>query len=193
MNNAPGYNAAEQALANMASSVAAELANNPYRESMREDDFVKIFLPMFAGLPDAPKEVTPEMWWNVARGPFNEVDIVDDNKQVLFVVPPYINQLSLNPLDGTGKAANMQSITNMLQTARNYASRGSQVMEGYILQEMDNRSFIFNKDADNSTMIERWNAIFARYKLPTIQTTNNTTTPANAANISRDSAEFDPI
>jgi hypothetical protein len=187
---------AEQSLFDMIKEVSHDLTTSTAnRVHLREDYFVNIFLPMFCGEvnPNTSTPITPEMWFNLARGPFNEVTVVDMKGAELFVVPPFFTQAAINPLDGTGKAATMPSVTDMLMTARMHAPRGAAAAENYMANEMDRRSFMFNKDIDNSENIGRWNEIYKRYGREPIPTNaTQSTQPANV-DIARDSSEFDSL
>lgn len=160
---------------------------------MPEAWFVSTFLPFFAGEKVHPN-VNAEEWFRRVRGPFNEAIVVDQNQQELYRVPAYYEQAAILPLDGTGKAANMPSITNMLIGANRYGSMSHpDAMENVVMDEMSKRSFMFNKEVDNSATIDRWNAIFARYGKPLIQKGSATTAAAApvAVDIARDSTDFD--
>ena len=64
------------------------LLNDPRtRNKLPEYLFKSNFLPLFAGLETHP-DVTIGMWVSVAGTPFAEVDIIDDQGQILFSVPP---------------------------------------------------------------------------------------------------------
>jgi hypothetical protein len=157
--------------------------------------FVNVFLPMFASDENPHHKATPEMWMNLAHGPFNEVTVCDQEHRVLFHVPPLASQDAIKPLDGTGPSARMQTVTDMVQTARLYANRGPNVLEHFILQEMDRRSFMFNEKTMSADHIRRWNEIFTRYNRPLlpVAATAEQTTSTNATNLARDSTEFDDL
>lgn len=160
-----------------------------------ENFFVEVFLPIFAGDENPPHKATPEMWMRVARGPFNEVTVVNPQNEVLFIVPALYSQSAIKPLDGTGKAARMPSISDAVNAARMYASQGPNAMHNMIAHELGQRAFMFNVQNMDQDHINRWNAIFARYDRPLLPTkaasTNTSTTHAD--NIARDSTEFDPL
>jgi hypothetical protein len=162
---------------------------------LAESFFVGVFLPMFAGDENPQHKVTPEMWMNLAHGPFNEVTVLNDRNEMLFVVPPLASQDAIKPLDGTGQAAHMTTVTDMVKTARLYANRGTNVVQHFIADEMNKRSFMFNEKAMSADHIRRWNEIFARYDRPLLPVSGlaEQTTPSHAANITRDSTDFDPI
>lgn len=183
---------AEQRLADEIKELGPLLSNPTLnRAVLSEENFVKVFLPMFAGLPTAHPDITPNTWLNVARGPFNEVTVVDAKGVKLFDVPPYFAQDHSKPLDGTGPDAHMPSVSNMLMNARLLSSRGPTAMQNYIDSEMDRRKHMFGNEGDHTGDIVRWNEIFKRYNLPeislTAQAQNNNVDPT------RDSQEFDPL
>lgn len=191
----PAPSVAEQRLAETIADVTAELTNSSDNKAqIGEDFFVKVFLRMFAGEPEYMERVKPEMWFNVAHGPFNEVTVVDAKGQPLFDVPAYFSQKVVNPLDGTGKAASLPSITDMVKTANHHAFRGAGAGDAYLLQELERRSFMFNPNADLSEDAKRWNEIFARYGVkPVHQVEPTLKQPEPNVDIARDSSEFDPL
>jgi hypothetical protein len=160
-----------------------------------ESFFVGVFLPMFAGDENPQHKATPEMWFNVARSAFNEVTVVSDGGGFLFDVPALASQDAIKPLDGTGKDANMQTVTDMITTARLYAQRGPNVMQGIIANEMDKRSFLFKEAQMSADHIRRWNEIFARYDRPLLPVTGAvaTNTTNHAYDPARDSTDFEPL
>ena len=190
--NRPPMDAREAQLASFIEEVTNDLSVAPAKVVLREDFFVNVFLQMFAGKPDKETKVSPHMWISAAKGPFNEVTVVDNQGHFLYDVPAYFSDKAIKPLDGTGKDARMPTVTDMISHAKQYANRGAAVVEGFILQELDNRSFMFNKGVDNSETIARWNAIFARYGIKPIgQTSTVNQHAANPDNIARDSTDFD--
>jgi hypothetical protein len=161
-----------------------------------ESFFVEVFLPMFAGDANPPHKVTPEMWMNVARGPFNEVTVVNAANEVLFTVPALCSQEAIKPLDGTRQDAHMPSLSGPLQAASMYAGHGQNAVQNFIARELTSRAFMFRTNTMSQPNIERWNAIFTRYNrplLPTTATAAAAATSSHADHLSRDSDEFDPL
>jgi len=192
--NTPPLDAREAELAQKIDQITQDLFTAPPKQRMREDFFVNVFLQMFAGKPESETKVNGQMWITAAQGPFNEVTVVDAQGNFLFDVPAYFSDKAIKPLDGTGRDAKMQTLTDMIGHAKQYASRGTAVVEGFIAAELDKRSFMFNKDIDNSDSIARWNAIFARYGIkPIDQTLTVNQDAASANNPTRDSTDFDPL
>jgi hypothetical protein len=193
---------AEQQLADTIQDVFQELVvSDANVEKIPEDFFVKVFLPMFAGDKEAMARVTPEMWFNLAKGPFNEVAVIDGRGTELFRVPPFYSQKVIKPLDGTGKAAHMPTIADVVKSANNHAFRGPGLGDAYLSQELAARSFMFDPDADVSDDNRRWGEIFARYKdvlasrgitVAQPKPTGLNPTPTNV-DIARDSTEFDSL
>lgn len=73
------------------------LLNDPSsRNKLPEQLFKSNFLPLFAG-QETQSEVTLGLWVSVAGTPFAEVDIIDDNGQVLFTVPPIFERHIVDP------------------------------------------------------------------------------------------------
>lgn len=188
-------NMAEQRLADTIEEVTADLTNSTANiEVIREDFFVNVFLPMFSGTAQGEQtRVTPEMWFNVAHGPFNEVTVVNAQNEPLFNVPPYFSPDVIKPLDGTGKAAGLPTITDMVKQAQHHAFRGPGLGDAFLLQELERRSFMFDPNADLSEDNKRWNEIFARYGVKPVQPEQPLNhVPANA-DITRDSTDFESL
>lgn len=184
-----------QNLSDLIEDVAASFTQSTASQRViQESFFLGIFLPMFAGDENPVHKATPEMWYNVAHGPFNEVTVVDAQGQFLFSVPALASQSAIKPLDGTGPSARMSTVTDMIRTARLYSARGPQVVDGIIRTELDKRAFLFEQSEMSQENIARWNAIFARYDRPLLPI-NATLTPSSSTHVdpARDSTEFDPI
>jgi len=162
---------------------------------LAESFFVGVFLPLFAGDENPLHKATPQMWMNVANGPFNEVAVVDAEGTLLYRVPALASQAAIKPLDGTGQSAHMSTVSNMVQTARLYANRGPNVVQHLIAEEMGKRSFMFNQKEMSAEHIQRWNEIFARYDRPLLPVTAAAAqlTSSHADNPARDSTDFDAI
>lgn len=197
--NQPTRSFTEESLASSIADIERDLAHSDANQAtITEDFFVKVFLPMFAGdklyleSEEAKRRITPERWIVLAHGPFNEVRVVDGNGAYLYSVPAYFSQKAVKPLDGTGPTANIPSVTDMLLTARQFATRGPQAMDAYMLNELQRRSFMFNKDTNNAEEVNRWNEIFKRYNRPLISTDVVSTSSATS-NDKPSSTEFDPL
>jgi len=68
---------------------------NPYeqRYSFPEELFVKFFLPFFVGEIPATPEINMNTWLDKVSGdPKNPVDIIDNEGNVIFTVPPILDQ-----------------------------------------------------------------------------------------------------
>lgn len=187
--------AREQQLSDVIADITRDLThdnNNLVR--MPEDFFVNTFLRFFSGEQGLHKNISPETWFNLAHGPFNEVIIINSRGEELYKVPSFYSQDAVIPLTGAGQDANMQSVTNMVITAQMYSARGAVVVDNIIANEMDKRSFMFNTNVDSSAIIDRWNEIFKRYGKPLIQQgAGASSTTVTKVDITRDSSEFDPL
>jgi hypothetical protein len=160
---------------------------------IQEQFFVEVFLPLFAGDPNPVHPATPEMWLNVAHGPFNEVSVINAKNELLFTVPPLFSQSAIKPLDGSRQDARMPSLSDAVYAARMYAGRGADAVQNVVAHELRNRAFMFNAKDVNQEHLERWNAIFARYNRAPLTPSTVTTSTPHADDIARDSTEFDPV
>lgn len=184
----------EQRLLDTITDVTAELTNAPSPTVINEDFFVRVFLRMFAGEPEYLERVKPEMWFNVSHGPFNEVAVVDAKGNFLYNVPAYFSQAAVKPLDGTGKAEHLPSITDVVRQANHHAFRGVGQGEAFLMQELERRSFMFNVNADVSGDAKRWMEIFERYGVKPVRPVEQTLKqPEPNVDIARDSSEFEPL
>jgi hypothetical protein len=151
-------------------SITAELEQGKLVQSISEEVFVKTFLPMFAEDADRDPRINVSTWLNLAHGPFNEVNVVDNQRgdEVLFTVPPLHDRNYIKPLDGNGPEANMSSLTHVMMHAEKLGKRGMNVMNNYIDSELSARAFMFGDKKINPDFAKRWLDIFTRYgrKLP---------------------------
>lgn len=184
-------------LSDLIDDVTADFtATSTVHLAIAEQFFVDVFLPMFAGDEHAPWGATPNMWVNMAKGPFNEVNVVNTQGELLFAVPAMVSQNAIKAIDGTGASARMQTVGNMVEMAKMYANRGPMAVQNVIKSELDKRSFLFADKNISAENIRRWNEIFTRYNrplLPTIATATASTPSTHAHHIARDSTEFDPL
>lgn len=185
----------DQRLLETINDVTEELTKSAANKSyISEDFFVNVFLRMFAGEPAFLDKVKPEMWFNIAHGPFNEVTVVDAKGQVLYDVPAYFSQAAIKPLDGTGKAEHLPSITDVVRQSNHHAFRGAGQGEAFLMQELERRSFMFDTNVDVTEDAKRWMAIFERYGVKPVRPVEQTLKqPEPNVDSSRDSSEFDPL
>lgn len=161
--------------------------------TITEDFFVRVFLPMFAGDEVLPYPVTNGMWLNVSHSPFNEVRVINAGGHHIFNVPPLLDQSMIKPLDGTGVAKDLPSITDMLTRARLVGKQGANAMNRYLKEELERRNFMFS-ESGNVDIGARWIEIFKRYNR--VENTGAVApgqTPSAARPADHDSSEFDPL
>jgi hypothetical protein len=192
--NQEGISLAEQRLIETINETSAELLKeDPERDfnSMSEEAFVRVFLPMFANDPVQHYGATIETWLKLTKGPYKEMRILDPLGKELFRVPPLFNKAAMKPLDGTNEAATLSSLVSVIARANLIAKQGENRMTHFLQEEFAKRSFMFNNKKDETEYLVRWNEIFKRYNRPLIPLTTADLTGAvpNGA----DSQEFDPL
>jgi len=124
-----------------------------------ESVFVEYFLDHFkSGLSDIHSALTLK-WIELAGSPFNEVDIVNDNGEVIYTVPPLIIRPDIND---SVENMNFQNIIATYQLKKNnMAALGT----NYINGQLNNVGS--GIEAPNKNIYtERWHNIFKRYAQP---------------------------
>lgn len=188
----------EQRLMDTITELGREFGEVPPSDipTIREDFFVRVFLPLFAGDETNPYKVTETMWLNVSFSPFAEVRVVDNQNQELFMVPPLYDRSVVKPMTGAGEERNMPTITDMLARARLVGKQGPVAMNRYLTEELERRNFVVESDGVKS-IAKRWIEIFQRYdRLPkdlNFGTQSTGVQTSTIADIGRDSSEFDPL
>jgi len=135
------------------------------RAKIREDIFVNVFLPFFAGEENKYK-VGLGNWETVASngglpgGLYREVEVVNDENEVLFSVPPIYDRDGIKPV----KLSDRISLEGLFEQAKllalikpNLAVNQQNSIFSHLLTKMTNAT---DKTAE---YIKRWNDIFLRY------------------------------
>lgn len=141
------------------SQVVTALSEPDYPR-IQESVFVRQYLPMFAANPEKVDGIIyVNAWINVAGSPFQAVDVYNGT-EFLYRVPPL-----LNADDGMLKDLGRNgSIHETLQEAALKANVIPKLGEHHLRQWLTDRL----GSGLNLEIAKQWNAIFARYNLPTI-------------------------
>lgn len=138
------------------------LNNEIEKRYLPESLFVTNFLPYFCGELELTQNTKLlDMWYTIAGGQFNEVDIVDISNTVIFTVPAIVNSDIINPRANRGDLSFSDIVTlsklksNITPVAGDNALQQGLVIKIEQLREKKITSFSNNE--------ERWLSIFKRY------------------------------
>lgn len=164
---------------------------------MKEDAFVRVFLPFFLGKPkeELTYKVGMSNWASFAGNVYRKVHIVSDKNEneILFTVPPLMDMRAVTPRNpARGKDTLFDAVTTSQQLMRN-----GRIVEAkqYIQRMMAKHSQSMSAAVDVMEYVRTWNMIFTRYGHPPLlqllePDAPNKDTPDNAAsdtNIADDS------
>lgn len=131
-----------------------------------ENIFKELFLEFFmnGGISNGTAPLTLK-WLELAGGPYNEVNIIDNKGNVVFTTPG----LYCKPETETGDI-------NFADIASNYNLRANRLQADGVNYLNASLSGVGNRvSTETPTHIVRWNNIFKRYTNPGIQTTTKRT------------------
>ena len=149
--------------------ISKELKESIANAVLPEKVFVEYFLDYFKDREKYADTPLLSKWVELAGGPYREVDIIDDNRNVLYTAPgammaPMVDYENLNNIDFSRIASNYNMKKNIT------AVQGTNYLNG-ILSMVPN-----NIHTDVNKYINRWIAIFNRYDKPTKATTSKRVT-----------------
>ena len=166
----PKYRTAQEMLAAEVKAIGETIFNQELqapRFRYPEARFRKYFAPFFLGVYEAPKEMGILTLWLAETGAgsqHTEVDIVDTNGNVLFVIPPLLNtnglsieananaEIRFNGLNNIHKA---ESLNNPAQATVNFFNGVSEKL-----------STLFNSYSVDPSYAEKWKKIYEFYGVP---------------------------
>lgn len=119
--------------------------------------FVKKYLPLFV---DNDKEVPVSLWLEVARHPYNPVDVVS-NGQVIYRVPPLCKRVNINAINNP-----RDSVYEMISTYKMKSDVHPTLGDKFLEQKTNE---LIRKETLDTSTLKQWNVIFARYNLPLIE------------------------
>lgn len=157
-----------QAVSQMIQDISKELSVSSSSDinSIPEDAFVNVFLPMFAGVQPLEYPVTITNWINLAGNAFKPVHVVDNKRKILFTVPALYDIEAINPLPNV---EGLSPVSHVVETAKQYSHMHPMQGSRYLNEEMAKRSMIMRNPIDLSKDIGAWNEIFKRYGYPIIE------------------------
>ena len=131
--------------------------------SIPERVFREVFLPMFAGKENLLYPASTRIWANIAGGYFSQVNVVNEQNEILFTVPPLLNINAVNPV-----SSEEIPISHVLETAKQYALIHPVQGSLYLEDQLTKRSLLMRAPNNVLEDIETWNKIFERYGYPII-------------------------
>lgn len=191
MDNIESYR--EQRLTEEITKIRETLTQVSAHPQLPERIFVGVFLPMFAGDNPLPYDVSLDFWINVvAQSPFSPVDVVDQQHNVLFTVPPVYDQTAIQPVPPSDQ--HIKSIAEVVATSDQLARLHPSQGEHYLNAELNQRSLIMRQPANVLRHAQTWNAIFERYgRPPLVALVNKAETEATDKATPGDDYEFEPL
>lgn len=147
--------------------IAKDLAASDANARLDEYRFKEVFLPLFDGTPADQRKypVEPGNWATVAGNVYREVDVIDEQGNVLFTVPPLVDRTAINPIDPrAGFGGVMDMVVTMQQLQRNSPKQA----KAYLDAKFAERAGAMFKPDNIIKYLRTWNAIFTRYGRPPI-------------------------
>ena len=138
----------------------AIMSLNSTNKQFPEHLFVEGFLRMFAGYETHP-DITIGRWVSIAGTPFSEVDIINQNGEVLFTVPPIYERKVLTPELSSGGS----SISAVAATYEKLSAQSPYRAEAFLNNQLNNINKTNNMDEYRGVGAARFAQIFKRYNL----------------------------
>jgi hypothetical protein len=127
--------------------------------SVPEVIFVRDFLPAFSGKEQMSKELL-QIWYSISDGPFNYVNILNKNGNIVAKVPPIKIRGILPTNDDDGIDSSMSAIYQQHQAL----SAISPVAADNKLTHMLHAKFVKgSKSANTDKIAQEWNDLIAKY------------------------------
>ncbi len=160
-----------QMISSLVKDAHAVLVTGPAaRKKLPEQIFKSTFLPMFAGQETHP-DITVGVWISIAGTPFAEVDIIDEQGQTLFSVPPIFERSIVDSTKGFDVPLSVVSDT-VEKMMNQSPARATAFLYHHLDQVItDDATLIKWRDAHADAM----DKIFARYGITPVVTSRSTT------------------
>lgn len=153
--------ALEKEISGIVSDLNAATAGE--RPRFAERLFVGIFLPYFAGDKPLPYPVDSSVWVaRVATNPFQEVDVVDIQGQVLFTVPAMFDRSALDPGRAAGSKDSLP-VEHIVKSAQQLRYLHPLHGEAYLETKLTEKALIMRVPTNILHNLDVWNKIFVRY------------------------------
>lgn len=147
------------------------LMNGNGFNNIREASFIHYFLPMFLGEVEATREAI-DAWITVAGSPFNGVNIVDNNNNVISVVPPLKDRSIL--LNEPGEPDN--DLNLIINDFDNVAVMSPQAAQIQLANDLHDK---FGSNKKESVLEKDWIEFLSKYKTNKTSIQGTTTTKIN--------------
>lgn len=163
MTNPPSDPLAERraVLARQIESIQTDLKSVTSGDRARfpERYFVGIFLPYFAGdAQPAYPQADMGMWISrVAGSPFAEVDIVNEQGEVIYVIPPMLDRAALDSRPAGDRSVPLEHV---IKTAEQLHRMSPLQGENYITQKLTEHALVMRAPSNVLRNLETWNRIF---------------------------------
>lgn len=147
----------------------SQLVTSIPHSKLPEDIFVNYFLPYFAGQKSV-KQIENHIfsqWVGVAGSPTSEVDIIDSANRVLYSVPALFDT-NIFQIATRDKGNSIADIMSEYDLKNNVLP----VVANRYLNETLNRKFDEIKQDPRQNGDQRWNQIFQRYNIQTVDSPN---------------------
>jgi hypothetical protein len=159
--------------------IYADMVENAEHPQLPEEIFRKQFLPLFTtGVPDDVRPALITYWIGIAATPWNPVDIIDRQGQILFTVPSLYARDVINTKDGDPS----HSYGNIFM---NYELQMSNIpiqAQRYFQNALEGKFTDTVNQSPDVTEEERiWTAIFQHYGLMKVSSLAEDNTIHNTA------------
>lgn len=145
---------------NAQKAVVDALKAGEYMNEIPENLFRIVFLPMFADLKEKHIDGKPENWISIAGSQFHSVRVVDENKNLLFIVPPIFFDAGYKTV-----VERSESLNSVVSIAKLLSTRSPIEAENYINNKLSD-NFRKNINIEGlKTYFDKWKIIFDFYQL----------------------------
>lgn len=135
------------------------------RPTITVDMFGKVFLPYFAQdeNPQYPG-VGNHHWLEIAKNPFQEVDVIDPSGQIVLTVPPLRDRTLIRPNDPTGSQGEHRHRLNaVLHQMVLLSGRSARDAERFFISEVQDRLKVGEENHPMIRYAQMWNRIYQYY------------------------------
>jgi len=165
------------------SNIYTETVAAKKKSTLPEVVFVEYFLDFFkSGMSTPDKDLKYAKWVELSGSPYNEVDIIDLDSNVIFTVPPLYAKPKIDPSIIDINFSNIGS-TYIMKSNRLQADA-----DNYLNDKLHPVSEKISDDSEE--IVARWKEIFDRYSKPTVSKETITKQTPFISNILDDEIEY---
>lgn len=137
------------------------LVANVEKSKLPEAIFKEVFLPYFSGSKPIPPDVPVlAQWVSIAGTAMSEVEIIDENKEVLYTVPGLLDTTVVN----TAKHNRGSGLSDIIANARMHGAGLPIVGERYLAEALQDKLSVMLRPTDIAgSNGPKWKAIYDRY------------------------------